>query len=161
MQGGDSALIQRARNVMIKHQLCVFRPQNNLNNFTINSDFKNTMTAGFYGQESSSAGKWRWTNGESDIFLPNLYTDKDSIKVKLFCYLPNPDTPKIILNDNLSPSNYSKFSGGFEYSFKVSGPSVIYRARLLNKSFVPHLLNKENNDVRSLGLAFTSIRFEE
>jgi hypothetical protein len=161
MQGGDSALIQRARNVMIKHQLCVFRPQNNLNNFTINSDFKNTMTAGFYGQESSSAGKWRWTNGESDIFLPNLYTDKDSIKVKLFCYLPNPDTPKIILNDNLSPSNYSKFNGGFEYSFKVSGPSVIYRARLLNKSFVPHLLNNENNDVRSLGLAFTSIRFEE
>lgn len=161
MEGGDSALIQLARNVMIKHQLNVFRPKNRLNNFTVNSDFKNTMTAGFYRQESSSAGKWRWTNGEANIFLPNLYTDKDSIKVKLLCYTPNPDTPKIILNDNLSPSGYSKFNGGFEYSFKVCGPSVFYRIRILNQSFVPHLQNKGNGDLRTLGLVFNSVSFKE
>jgi len=161
MEGGDAALIQLARKVMIKHQLNVFKPQKNLNNFTINSDFKNTMTAGFYGQESSSAGKWRWTNGESEIFLPNLYTDKDSIQVRLFCYVPNSDTPKIILNDNLSPSAYSKFNGGFEYSFKVCGPSVFYRLRILNQSFVPHLLNKNNGDERTLGLVFNSVSFKQ
>jgi len=161
MQGGGPALVQLARNVMIKHQLNMFRPQNHLNNFRLTSDFKNTMATGFYNEESSSSGKWRWTNGHADIFLPNLYSDKDSIKVKLFCYLPNPDTPKIILNDNLSPSSYSKFNGGFEYSFKVYGPSVIYKARILNQSFVPHVSDSANSDVRTLGLVFNSIRFED
>jgi hypothetical protein len=161
MEGGDSALIQLARDVMIKHQLNVFRPKNRLNNFTIGSDFKNTMTSGFYGRETSPAGKWRWTNGEADIFLPNLYSDKDSIRVKLFCYSPNADTPRIILNDNLAAVSCSKFNGGFEYSFRVYGPSVFYRARILNKSFVPHLSDSTNGDVRTLGLVFNSIRFEE
>jgi hypothetical protein len=160
-QGGDSATTQLARNVMIKHQLNVFGPQNSLNNFTISSDLKNATAEGFYNQESSASGKWRWTNGEADIFLPNLYTDKDSIKVKLLCYLPNPDTPKVILNDNLSPSRCSKSNGGFEYSFKVCGPSVFYRARILSQSFVPHLLNKDNSDARTLGLVFNSISFKE
>jgi len=160
-QGGDSATTQLARNVMIKHQLNVFRPQNSLNNFTINSDLKHASASGFYDQEGPSSGKWRWTNGEADIFLPNLYTDKDSIKVKLFCYVANPDTPKIILNDNLSPLRCSKLNGGFEYSFKVCGPSVFYRARILNQSFVPHFLNKDNSDLRTLGLVFNSISFKE
>jgi hypothetical protein len=105
-------------------------------------------------------GKWRWTDGAA-IFLPNLYTDKDSIKVKLVCYVPNPDTPKIILNDNLSPLRCSKFNGGFEYSFKVCGSLVFYRARISSQSFVPHLLNKDNSDVRTLGLVFNSISFKE
>ena len=156
-----AATTQLARNVMIKHQLNVFRPQNSLNNFTINSDLKHASASGFYDQEGPSSGKWRWTNGEADIFLPNLYTDKDSIKVKLFCYVANPDTPKIILNDNLSPLRCSKLNGGFEYSFKVCGPSVFYRARILNQSFVPHFLNKNNSDLRTLGLVFNSISFKE
>jgi hypothetical protein len=161
MQGGGSGIVHLARNVMIKHQLSVFRARYNLNNFAIDSDLKNATGVGFYDQESSSSGKWRWTNGEADIFLPNLYTDKDSIRVKLFCYSPNPDTPRIILNDNLAALSCSKFNGGFEYSFRVYGPSVFYRARILNQSFVPHLSDSTKSDVRTLGLVFNSIRFEE
>jgi hypothetical protein len=161
MQGGGPGIVHLARGVMIKHQLSVFRGRYNLNNFTINSDLNDGTAEGFYDQENSSAGKWRWTNGQADIFLPNLYTDKDSIRVRLFCYSPNPDTPRIILNDNLAAVSCSKFNGGFEYRFRVYGPSVFYRARILNQSFVPHLLDSTNSDVRALGLVFNSIRFEE
>jgi len=161
MQGGGRGIVQVARSVMIKHQLSVFRPQYNLNNFVINSDLKNIMAEGFYGAESSGTGRWRWTNGQADIFLPNLYSDKDSIRVKLFCYTPVADTPRIILNDNLAPLSCSKFNGGFQYSFRVYGPSVFYRARILSKNFVPHLSDSTKGDVRTLGLVFNSIRFEE
>jgi hypothetical protein len=161
LQGSDSGITQLARNVMIKYQLNVFRAQNSLNNFTINSELKNATVAGFYNLETSASGEWRWTNGDADIFLPNLYTDKDSIRVKLFCHMPNSDTPKVILNDNLSPLGCSKIDHGFEYRFKVYGPLVFYRARILNQSFVPHLLNKDDSDARSLGLIFNSIHFEE
>jgi hypothetical protein len=161
LQGSDSEITQLARSVMIKYKLNAFRAKNSLNNFAINSELKNATAEGFYNLESSASGQWRWTNGEADIFLPNLYTGKDSINVKLFCRMPHPDTPRITLNDNLSPLSCFKIDRGFEYRFKVSGPSVFYRVRILNQSFVPHLLNKDSSDTRPLGLVFNSIRFEE
>jgi hypothetical protein len=161
LQGYNVEITRAARSVMIKNKLNVFKPKTRLNNYAVKSDFADVTASGFYNVEEAENGSYRWTNGAGEIYLPSLYSKKDTIRVKLLCYMPQPDTPNIVLNDNLNPSSFKIIDGGYEYTFPIRDQKVFFRAAILNRSFVPHELNKDNADIRSLGLVFSLISFHD
>ena len=161
LQGFNAEIAAQARKVMIENELNVFKPQTKLQNYTLTPDLDQVTDSGFYNLEHSATSKWRWTNGKGEIMLPNLYTNKDSVKVRLFCYAPLADTPVVILNDNLHPSTLQKFNGGFEYHFPVYRQRIFFKASILNKSYVPKMMDSTNTDKRMLGLVFGSMTFND
>ena len=161
LQAYNVESVQIARDVMIRNQLNIFKPETKLTKYQVNSDFENVTAKGFYDKENSSKGSYRWTTGRSELYLPNLYTKKDSIKVKLAYYTPYPDTPVVILNDNMKPSGFKTVDGGLEYTFPICKERVIFRASIENKSFVPNKLDSSNSDTRTLGLIFNSLSISE
>ena len=161
LQGNSVESTQKARQVMIKNGLNVFKPETELSEYTIKTELSDVKAIGFYEVEQSEKGSHRWTNGASTIYLPNLYTDKDSVKVTLICYVPYPDTPKVVLNDDILPSSFRSIERGLEYTFPVKEQKVIFKASIINKSFVPNELDQNNADVRSLGLLFNSLTLQD
>jgi hypothetical protein len=154
-------IIEVARKFMLENQLNVFRAGSKLNDYSLKSDLKDVKATGFYDLEKTPNGGFRWTDGNAQIFLPNLYSDKDSIRVRLYYYLPRPDTPMVVLNNNLYPSNYRKFENGCEYAFPLCKQKVVFKASILSKSFVPSVVDKSSGDSRVLGLVFNSLSFHE
>ncbi len=161
LMGYTNEITEKARKVMIRNKLNVFKPEKKLETYTINSDLAGQDTAGFYKPETSSGVPFRWTNGKAILYLPNLYTIKDTIKVLLKCYVPNADTPRITLDDNLSPFRTCRAEGGYEYFFAFPEQKVLFKLSIENNSYVPHEINKDSPDTRLLGLMFKSVSLSE
>ena len=161
LQGNNIETIEKARETMIRNKLNIFKPKMKLTNYTVECTGLSPDTTGFYGLANDSYGAFRWTNGDGTILLPNLYTVKDTINVKLICYTPQADTPEVILNDNLKPFYVSRLDRGYNYSFAFQDQKVLFKASIQNKSNIPHDLSKDNPDKRKLGLIFRSITLTE
>jgi hypothetical protein len=159
LAGWGQQITEEARNVMIRNQLNLFRPKTKLNNDSIHCKLDGLDFTGFNELENLATDQWRWTNGEAKILLPNFYTDKDFIRVKLYCQSPRQDTPTVILNDNFKPSSIVKFDKGFEFIIPVYGPKVLYKVSILNNNLQTHFSDSTNNDTRAQGLAFKAITF--
>jgi hypothetical protein len=150
-----------ARSFMITNNLGVFKHGKKLTSFEVNSsnltgfDFE-----GFYPEEKENNNSWRWTNGEGDIILPNLYAVSDSFNLTLKCYVPNPDTPRIVINDNIKPAVINKTDNGFKYTFGNPRPTVLFRLRLLSNSIVPSEKDSASTDSRRLGIVFNGLNIE-
>ena len=151
---------QVARSFMLLHNLGVFRPGKKLTTYGIDCNFKDIDYDGFYGIEQPDKGGWRWTNGESDIILPNLYAVKDSLYLTIRCYMPGGDTAKVIINDDLSPVSVNKTDMGFKYTFALLKPTVLFRIRLSGKSIIPHEKDSTSMDQRRLGFIFNNLNLE-
>jgi hypothetical protein len=162
LYGYNNEMTGKARDMMIKNKLNVFKPQTKLNEFTLNSNLSGLSTFGFYNLESGPNGTFRWTNGEGVILLPNLYTSKDTIKVRLKCYVPHqPDTPKIVLNDNLIPFRTAAIEGGYEYYFSFQEQKVLFKILLQSKNTIPAEVDLNSSDKRKLGIIFNTLNFYE
>lgn len=149
-----------ARSFMLLHNFGVFKPGKKLTTYGIDCNFKDIDYDGFYGIEQSDKGGWRWTNGESDMILPNLYAVKDSLYLTVRCYMPGGDTAKVIINDDLSPVTVNKTDMGFKYTFALLKPTVLFRIRLSGKSIIPHEKDSTNTDQRRLGFIFNNLELE-
>jgi hypothetical protein len=150
-----------ARSFMVANNLGVFKHGKKLTSFEVNSsnltgfDFE-----GFYEEEKENNKSWRWTNGEGDLILPNLYAVSDTFNLTLNCYLPNPDTPRVVINDNIKPVVINKTDNGFKYTFGIPGPKVLFRLRLLSNSVVPSEKDSASTDSRRLGFVFNGLKIE-
>jgi len=150
-----------ARAFMIAHDLGVFKPREKITTYTIDQGNINAFDHdGLYDIERSDNDSWQWTNGESQIILPNLLPTTNKLDLTVSCYMPNGDTARVILNDDLSPVAINKTDNGFKYTFTLSRPTVLYRIRLFAKSMVPHEKDPGNPDLRRLGFMFKGIKFE-
>jgi uncharacterized protein YqgC (DUF456 family) len=161
LMGYNNQITEKARQSMIRNKLNAFKPKMKLTNQTLECSRLGQDTTGFYGLENDSYGAFRWTDGKGIILLPNLYTVKDTITVKLTCYTPNADTPKLTLNDNLMPFYVNHFDGGYDYSFAFEEQKVLFKITIRNQSIIPNTLNKDNPDKRTLGLIFRSVTLNE
>ena len=161
LMGYNAEITERARTVMIRNKLNVFKPQTKLTTYKVNSDLAGVRGVGFYELENDQNGAFRWTKGNGIIFLPNLYNIKDTIKVKLQCHIPKVDSAKVILNDNLTPFQTTKVADGFEYLFAFDEQKVLFKASIQNQSFKPQEIISSSTDTRTLGLIFKSLTFYE
>jgi hypothetical protein len=155
----NTEIAQKAREMMVRNKLNVFKPETKAENFTLNSNLVANRPMGFYDIEKSENNSFRWTNGEGIIYLPNLYTTSDSIKVLLKAYAPMPDTPIVILNDRFLPSETKKLDDGYEFTYVFQEQKVFFKAVIKNKSFKPQEIDKNSTDQRTLGLIFHSLTF--
>jgi hypothetical protein len=163
LQANSIAIAQKARQVLMDNHLNVFKQGGGLRSYTVTSEFNNVPHTGFYDLEGSGDKRWRWTNGNAELLLPNLHTDKKEINIRLFCTTVNADTPVVVVNNQLYPSAIRKFDSGFEYRIPVTAPgqTAISKVTIINKSFNPHLRDAASSDTRDLGLIFNSITFFE
>lgn len=161
LMGYNNQITAEARKFLVRNKLNVFKPQLKLGDFTVNCDQLDKNASGFYDLESDQYGVLRWTNGNGVVLLPNLYTIKDTIRAKLIGYPPQSDTPRVVLNDNIVPCHVNHFDGGYEYTFAFQEQEVLFKMSIQNKSIVPHVLNKDNPDNRTLGLIFRSVTLHE
>jgi hypothetical protein len=146
---------------MITHSLGVFKHGKKLTSFEVNtSNLKDLDFDGFYEEEKQNNNAWRWTNGEGDIILPNLYAVSDSFNLTLNCYVPNPDTPRVVINDNIKPVIINKTDNGFKYTFGIPAPTVLFRLRLINNGIVPSEKDSTSTDSRRLGFVFSGFKIE-
>mgnify|MGYP003575373088 CR=1 FL=1 len=157
LMGYNNEITHIAREMMIRNKLNVFKPEIKLENYSITSLLDGQVLSGFYDIEKAEAGSYRWTNGKGNVNLPNLYTTKDTIKVQLHCYVPQSDTPIVVLNDKLLPIKTTAVAGGYEYTYAFQEQKVLFKAAIVNNSFVPQEVNKESPDTRKLGLIFNSL----
>ena len=157
----NTDIAQKAREMMIRNKLNVFKAETKAEDYTLKSDLTTNRPLGFYDIEKSENSSFRWTNGEGIIYLPNLYTTSDTLKVFLKSYVPMPDTPTIILNDKFLPLNTSKLDDGYEFIYAFQEQKVFYKAVIKNKSFKPQEMSKNSNDQRTLGLIFHSLTFNK
>jgi len=151
---------QAARSFMLLHNFGVFKPGKKLTTYGIDCNFRDIDYDGFYGIEQLDKGGWRWTNGESDMILPNLYAMTDSIYLTVNCYMPKGDTAKVIVNDDLRPVSISKTDMGFKYTFALLKPTVLFRMRFLSSSIIPHEKDSTSTDQRRLGFMFNNLKLE-
>ncbi|HEY1114837.1 MAG TPA: hypothetical protein VGE66_14810 [Chitinophagaceae bacterium] len=156
LMGYNNEIAGKAREVMIRHRLNVFKPETKLNTHTVGSTAPGFLS-GFHEKEGAGQQAYRWTTGEGVIDLPNLYTTGDTVKVKLACYVPQGDTPVVVLNDRLLPFQTTAVEGGYEYLYAFQEQKVLFKAVVRNKSFRPQDLDKASADVRNLGLIFHSL----
>jgi hypothetical protein len=161
LQANNVETIEKARETMIRNKLNIFKPKMKLTNYTLECTRLGPDTTGFYSLGHDSFGAFRWTDGNGIVLLPNLYAVKDTIHLKLICYSPQADTPRVTLNDNLKPFDIGHFDRGYNYSFAFQDPKVLFKVSIQNKSIIPHDLNKDNPDKRKLGLIFRSITLYE
>ncbi|OQP64790.1 hypothetical protein A3860_18710 [Niastella vici] len=157
LMGNNNDITSRARTCMIRHKLNVFKPETKLDNYILTCD--KARGVGIYDVEQDQNGPLRWTNGNSIIFLPNLYTVQDTIKVKLKYYSPRADNPQLILNDNITPYLANKVGDGYEYFFAFDDQKVFFKATIKNQPFKPQELNSGSTDTRTLGLIFNYLTF--
>lgn len=155
--GYNAEIAGRARSVMIRNKLNIFKPQTRLENFTLTSE--NATGAGLYEVEKDQHGAFRWTDGNGIVLLPNLYNTVDSIKLKVNCRLKLVDSPIVVLNDNIQPYKTNKLGDGYEYFYAFDDQKVIYKAQLKNQPFVPKQVDSSSADTRTLGLIFESLTF--
>lgn len=155
--GNNNEIATRARTVMIRHQLNVFKPETKLDNNVVNCD--EVRGAGIYEVEKDQYGPFRWTNGNGAILLPNLYNIQDTIKVRLKYYAPRPDSPQVVLNDNITPYLTNKVGDDYEYYFAFDEQKVLFKATIKNNPFKPQELDNASTDTLTRGLAFRSLTF--
>jgi len=136
-------------------------PRTPLKNYTINGELKDVTARGLYDLEKSDNGPFRWTNGNAELDLPNLFATKDTIAVTLKCYSPNGDRPNLILNNNITAFETTSLPGSVQYRFIIQKPRIVFKASIINKAFIPHETNSGNPDKRELGLVFSSLFFQE
>jgi hypothetical protein len=157
LMGNNNEIAARARTVMIRHQLNVFKPETKIDNNVVNCD--QVKGAGIYEVENDKYGPFRWTNGNGTILLPNLYNVQDTIKVRLSYYAPRPDSPQVILNDNITPYLTNKVGDDYEYCFAFDEQKVLFKATIKNQSFKPQELDRTSTDTLTRGLIFRSLTF--
>ena len=157
LMGNNSIITSRARAVMIKHQLNVFKPVTRLTNNTLKCD--EARVVNMYNIEQDGNGPFRWTNGNGIMILPNFYNVQDTIKVKLKYYSPQADSPQVILNDNITPYLTNKAGDSYEYFFAFDERTVLFKATIKNHPFKPQELNPGSTDTLTRGLIFRSLTF--
>lgn len=157
LMGNNTVIATRARTVMIRNQLNIFKPETKIDNNNLKCD--EVRGKGLYDLENDQHGPFRWTNGNGVIILPNYYNVQDTIKVRLKYYAPRPDSPKVVLNDKITPYLTNKVGDDYEYYFAFDEQKVLFKATIKNQPFKPQELDSASTDTLTRGLVFRSLTF--
>jgi|GEM_PF-4922392 len=161
LMGYSEEITAKAREVMIRNQLNVFKPETRLEGFRVGSDLAGFKVSGFSESNKDTTGNFKHINDEAIIFLPNLYTQKDSFWITLHGTNIGDFIPQIVLNDGVSPLEIRQGKDGYEYKFALTKQQVLFRLSIRNQGNTPVENEIKTDNAWKSGIIFNGLSFRD